>query len=272
MNNTEQYLLIFRMSGKTPLYDSGARYRDTWGQPNSTQVTEKERREREKNAGNLNEAYYDFITDHYQSGWGDKFHFCGYQPGESWDAAQARHEHYLAFMIGIKPGMRVLDLGCGIGGPAREIAIFTGAHVTGVTINELHVQRSNQYNKEANLRDQVHMVKGNFLDLPFPDESFDVAYATEALCGAGDMTKAYSEIFRVLKPGARLGNLDWVLTRLYDNSNSKHCRIRAEIERGGAVPSLSTAETHKADLREVGFEILLDEDRALAKANPIPWW
>jgi len=260
------------MSGKTPSYDSGARFRDTWGESNFHNVTEDDRQNREKNADKLNESYYDFITDHYQSGWGDKFHFCGYQPGESWEAAQARHEHYLAFMTGIKPWMRVLDVGCGIGGPAREIAVFTGAQIVGVTINELHVQRGTQYNKEASLSDQIQIVKGNFLDLPFPDESFDAAYATEALCGAGNMTKAYSEVFRVLKPGALLGNLDWVLTPQYDHSNAKHRRIRSEIERGGSVPSLSTAEAHKAELRAVGFDILVDQDRALAKANPVPWW
>ncbi|KAG9248759.1 S-adenosyl-L-methionine-dependent methyltransferase [Calycina marina] len=260
------------MSGKTREYDSGARFRRDWGEEVFAQVTDEDRMERNKNSASLNEAYYDFATDHYQSGWGDKFHFCGYQPGESWETAQSRHEHYLALMTEIRPGMKVLDVGCGVGGPAREIAIFTGAHVTGVSINDMHVERSNLYNKEANLEDQVEMVKGNFNALPFKDEAFHAAYATEALCCAEDAVEAYKGVFRVLKPGGRLGILDWVITPLYDDLNPNHRRIRSKIERGGAVPFLTTAEMHKKALEEAGFEMVLDEDRAIAKANPVPWW
>ena len=57
----------------------------------------------------------------------------------------------------MKPGMKVLDLGCGVGGPAREMAIFAGANVTGITINDLHIERAIELNKKANLEDQVQM-------------------------------------------------------------------------------------------------------------------
>jgi SAM-dependent methyltransferase len=66
-------------------------------------------------------------TELYEYGWGDSFHFCRYYPGEPFYQAIARHEHYLAHQTGIKPKMRVLDVGCGVGGPAREIARFTDA-------------------------------------------------------------------------------------------------------------------------------------------------
>ncbi|KAF2702756.1 S-adenosyl-L-methionine-dependent methyltransferase [Pleomassaria siparia CBS 279.74] len=264
-----------RAKGETKTYDSGARYRAAWGKSAFDaldKVTEEERMERNKNAAEINEAYYDIITDHYQGGWGNKFHFCGYQPEESWEAAQARHEHHLAMVTDIKPGMKVLDVGCGVGGPAREIAIFTGANITGITISELQVERSNAYNTEANLSDQVNMIHGNMIDLPFPDASFDRVYSTEALCCAPDVHKAYSEIYRVLKPGGKLGFLDWVITDKYDDSNARHRKIRSEIELGSAVPHLTTVDFHNEALKKAGFALLLHEDRAIAKANPIPWW
>ncbi|KAG1049723.1 hypothetical protein G6F46_012692 [Rhizopus delemar] len=80
-------------------------------------------------------SYYNLATDFYEYGWGTSFHFCRFYVGEEFGRAIARHEHYLASNIGIKQNMRVLDVGCGVGGPAREIAHFTGAHVTGLNNN-----------------------------------------------------------------------------------------------------------------------------------------
>ncbi|CAN9220209.1 unnamed protein product [Alternaria alternata] len=235
-------------------------------------LTDEKRAELNKNAAEINEAYFDFVTDAYQNGWGNKFHFSGYQPDESWATAAARHEHYLALIMEFKPSMKVLDLGCGVGGPAREMAIFAGVYVTGLTINDLHVERSNELNKQANLHDQVHMVKGTFSDLPFADETFDMVFAIEALCCAPDQHKAYTEALRVLKPGGKIGILDWVITDKYDDSNAEHRMIRGRIERNGAVPHMITPKTRIAALVKAGFEMVREEDRATAKANPIPWW
>lgn len=212
------------------------------------------------------------ITDLYQRGWGDKFHFCGYQPHESWQAAQARHEHHLALTMGIQPNWHVLDMGCGVGGPAREIALFTGCHITGVTVNSLHVDRGTATNALVGLDDQITLVQGNYMALPFADETFHAAYGIEAICCGPDMLKTYQEAFRVLKPGGVLGNLEWVLTPKYDDANEEHRKVRYDIERGGSVPHLKTAEQHLEALRQAGFEIVLEEDRAIAKGNPIPWW
>ncbi|XMA18911.1 hypothetical protein WAI453_011702 [Rhynchosporium graminicola] len=261
-----------RDSGTTKPYDSGLRYREVWGSADLSNLTEEQRIARNQHADKLNEAYYDFITDHYQGGWGNKFHFCGYYPGESWDQAQARHEHHLALSMGMAADMKVLDIGCGVGGPAREMAKFTGCRVTGVTINDLHVERSNELNRECGMQDQVNMVKGNFVDLPFKDGEFDQAYATEALCCAPDMLKAYQEAFRVLKPGGVLGMLDWVLTDKYDDGNEMHRNIRNEVERGGSVPLLTSVKAHVQALEEAGFEIVVENDRATDKSNPIGWW
>lgn len=75
----------------------------------------------------------------------------------------ARHEHYLAHNIGIKPNMKVLDVGCGVGGPAREMVKFTGAHVTGLNINEYQVMRATHYAKQEGLSDKLEFVQGDFM-------------------------------------------------------------------------------------------------------------
>ena len=75
----------------------------------------------------------------------------------------ARHEHYLAHNIGIRPNMKVLDVGCGVGGPAREIVKFTGAHVTGLNINEYQVSRASIYAKQEGLAHKLNFVQGDFM-------------------------------------------------------------------------------------------------------------
>lgn len=82
-------------------------------------------------------AYYELATLFYEWGWGDSFHFAYQLKHESFKTAIARHEYYLAGRLGVKAGDRVLDCGCGIGGPMRNIARFTRAKITGVTLNEV---------------------------------------------------------------------------------------------------------------------------------------
>jgi sterol 24-C-methyltransferase len=69
----------------------------------------------------------------------------------------------MAHMIRLQKGMRVLDVGCGVGGPAREIASFTGCNVVGLNNNGYQVQRANAHAKRAGLSDQVSFIKGDFM-------------------------------------------------------------------------------------------------------------
>ena len=156
----------------------------------------------------------------YEYAWGSSFHFSRFYKGEGFHQALARHEHYLAAQMQIRPGMRVLDVGCGVGGPAREIASFTDANVVGVNNNEFQVHRARRYTKYAGLDKQVSFVKGDFMKLAeiFGENSFDagaffamvvfgvdvdgvLVYAIEATCHAPSWEGIYGEIKKVLKPG-----------------------------------------------------------------------
>jgi sterol 24-C-methyltransferase len=91
---------------------------------------------------NLVKNYYSLSTDFYEYGWGQSFHFANRYRGETLAESLQRHESYLALKMKLKPGDKVLDLGCGVGGPLRRIAYLTGAHVTGVTISQYQIQRA----------------------------------------------------------------------------------------------------------------------------------
>lgn len=82
-------------------------------------------------------AYYELGTLFYEWGWGASFHFAYFLKGETFQQAIQRHEYYLAGRLGVSTGEKVLDCGCGIGGPMRNIARFTNATITGVTLSEV---------------------------------------------------------------------------------------------------------------------------------------
>ncbi|KAL2478349.1 Cycloartenol-C-24-methyltransferase [Forsythia ovata] len=85
--------------------------------------------------------YYDLVTSFYEYGWGESFHFAPRWKGESLRESIKRNQHFLALQLGLKPGQKVLDVGCGIGGPLREIARFSSTSVTGLNNNEYQIER-----------------------------------------------------------------------------------------------------------------------------------
>lgn len=120
-------------------------------------------------------GYYDGATELYEYGWSKSFHFSRFYKGEAFAASLARHEHYLAAQMQLRPGMRVLDVGCGVGGPAREIAQFSDANIVGVNNNDFQIQRARKYTKQAGLEKQITFAKGDFMKLSeqFGENSFD---------------------------------------------------------------------------------------------------
>jgi tRNA/tmRNA/rRNA uracil-C5-methylase (TrmA/RlmC/RlmD family) len=143
--------------------DIGAEYRKVWGKSDFKAVTQDEREKRNAEVREIADVYFDLTNDNYEDGWGRKLHFSRFQVGESIDAGLTRHEHYMALMGEMKPGMKILDAGCGFGSPARSIASFVGAHVTGITINRAQVFKARGYAEEEGLSNLVDFVEGDFM-------------------------------------------------------------------------------------------------------------
>jgi len=209
-------------------------------------------------------GYYDGATELYEFAWGSCFHFSRFYKGESFTASVARHEHYLAANMGIKPGMRVLDVGCGVGGPAREIARFADCNVVGLNNNDFQIARARKYTKAADLEGQVSFVKGDFMKLAeqFGEGSFDAVYAIEATCHAPSFEGVYGEIMKVLKPGGVFGVYEWVMTPEWDPSIPEHKALAHEIEIGNGIPEMRPLHMARDALKTVGFEVEHEEDLA----------
>ncbi|KDQ32067.1 hypothetical protein PLEOSDRAFT_1088200 [Pleurotus ostreatus PC15] len=218
-------------------------------------------------------GYYDGATELYEYGWGTSFHFSRFYKGESFHASLARHEHYLAHKMGIKAGMRVLDVGCGVGGPAREIAQFTDAQVVGLNNNDFQIGRARKYTQKMGLQNQVSFVKGDFMKLAeqFGENSFDAVYAIEATVHAPSFEGVYEQIKRILKPGGVFGVYEWVMTEDWDPSIPKHKELAHRIEFGNGIPEMRKLSVARDALKNVGFEIEHEEDLA-ARPDAVPWY
>lgn len=225
---------------------------------------------RKKDYADMVNKYYDLSTSFYEFGWGESFHFAHRHKGETLRESIKRHEHFLALRMGLKEGDKVLDVGCGVGGPAREIATFTGCHVTGLNNNAYQVSRANQITAAAGLSKQLNFVKGNFMELPFEAGSFDAVYQIEATCHAPDSVACYSQIFNALKPGGVFAGYEWCVSDDFDPNDQAHAKSKAEIELGNGLPDMQKCKECVENLRKAGFEVTEYVD--LAPLAEVPWW
>ncbi|PWZ23065.1 Cycloartenol-C-24-methyltransferase 1 [Zea mays] len=186
----------------------------------------------EHSSGRANK-YYDLVTGFYEYGWGDSFHLAGGYPGETSREAIKRHQHFLALQLGLKKGMKEL--------------IFS-----------------------AGLSEQCCFLKGDFMDMPISDNTFDAAYAIQATCHAPDAQGVYSEVYRVLKPGQYFALDEWCLTDRFDPNNAKHLATKAEVELGDGLPDIRTTRQCVQAMKDAGFEVVFAKD--LAQDFPCPWY
>ncbi|MBI4590613.1 MAG: methyltransferase domain-containing protein [Candidatus Rokubacteria bacterium] len=110
----------------------------------------------------------------------------------------------LARLAGVERGMRVLDVGGGLGGPARTLASELGCRVTVLDLTEEYCRVGEDLTARAGLRDQVVFRHGDALHMPFPGGSFDLVWTQHSSMNIEDKERLYRESHRVLRVGGRL--------------------------------------------------------------------
>ena len=110
----------------------------------------------------------------------------------------------LVALLKPEPGERLLDIGSGVGGPARWIAAKCGCHVTGVDLTPEFCEAARALNAACGMTDRVTILEGSALDLPVPDAAFDRAYSQNVIMNIADKPRFYREAFRALRPGGVL--------------------------------------------------------------------
>ena len=98
---------------------------------------------------------------------------------------------------------RVLDIGAGLAGPARMLVATLGCRVDCIEMSSDFCAGAVLLNRLTGLNEQIEVHKGSALELPFPDDSFEVVWMQNAGMNIADKHKLYAEIYRVLRPGGR---------------------------------------------------------------------
>lgn len=110
----------------------------------------------------------------------------------------------LARLATASAGERVLDVGCGIGGPARTLAAEFGCDVTGVDITESFVAAARMITSRLAMDATVRFELASATELPFEEACFDLAWSQNAIMNVADKARCFAEMARVLRPGGRL--------------------------------------------------------------------
>jgi len=161
----------------------------------------------------------------------------------------------LAARMELQPGMRMLDVGCGIGGPARFFAGEFGCAVSGIDLTEEFVSVAKNLTRLVGLESAVEFRQGNALALPYEAGTFDRAYTIHVLMNVADKAGVFREVRRVLKSGGMFA--------IFDILRGKEGLLQYPVPWAvnEETSFVGTLEEYGAALEEAGFRVEQVRDR-----------
>ena len=156
----------------------------------------------------------------------------------------------LAGLVNPRSADHVLDVGSGIGGPARYFASRFGCRVTGIDLTAEFCEVARHLTRLLGLEDKVAFEAGNALAMPFPDGRFDGAYSMNVSMNIADKRGFYREINRVLKPGA------WLVLSELAKGEGGDLDYPTPWALSARTSFLSTQDETRRGLLEAGFDVI----------------
>ena len=168
------------------------------------------------NTSNLSEKiakFYDTSSNLWEKTWGEHMHHGYYGRGGNYklDRRQAQINliEELLIWADIKEVSNLVDVGCGIGGSTLYLAERFNTKATGITISSVQANRATERASEVKLEETVQFQVADALNMPFPDDNFDLVWSLESGEHMPDKTKFFQECYRVLKPGGTFICATW---------------------------------------------------------------
>lgn len=176
---------------------------------------------------------------------------------------QNLYEESIAQELQLSDHPRLLDLGCGRGRVAAHMTLLTGARVTGLNIDHDQVASAIAFNKQRKFSNEFIRADFNDLPLPLPDNEFDGFYQIQAFSLCKDIPKLCQELYRVLKPGAKLSLLDWAQLDAFDPDNTDHQKLMRKIKPLIGAVGTPTPKSLAHDLESAGFKVLRTDNASI---------
>jgi ubiquinone/menaquinone biosynthesis C-methylase UbiE len=161
----------------------------------------------------------------------------------------------LAAEAGFQPGMHILDIGCGIGGPSRYFAEVHGCRVTGIDLTADYVHTAEALTNRVGLADRITYRQASAMALPFEPATFDGAYMIHVGMNIEDKPALFAGVRRVLKTGAIFAIFDVMRTGEGALSFPVHWAATPEMSFVGSP------ETYRRALDSAGFELRKERNR-----------
>lgn len=152
-------------------------------------------------------------------------------------------------------GKRILDIGCGIGGPAFEMARSFGAEVVGIDLEQPLVERATEAANRLGLAGQCSFEAVEIGPLPFAEQSFDIVVSAGALTQTEDKAGVFRECWRVLRPGGTISLYDWTKSEAEISDD-----MRYWFKMEGLTYALETLQAYAGHLASAGFVDVRIED------------
>lgn len=220
--------------------------------------------------------FYDSSSQLWEEIWGEHMHhgYYGRSGNYKINRRQAQIDLIEELLIWAKVNQveNIIDVGCGIGGSTLYLAEKFTAQATGISLSPVQISRATQRAKEADLSDKVRFLCANALEMPFPDNTFDLVWSLESGEHMPNKTKFLAECYRVLQPGGKLIMATWC----HRSTNSfagelteDEQRHLEEIYRVYCLPYVISLPEYEIIVNESGFKDICSNDWSTAVA---PFW
>ena len=162
----------------------------------------------------------------------------------------------MATLLNLQPETRILDAGSGLGGPSRYIASEYDCHITGVDLSGTFCDVARSFARRFGLDDRLSYQQGSILELPFEDDSFDVAWTQHVSMNIENKTGFFAELARVLKPDGMLACYDVIA------GTGAPIDFPVPWAKTEKISFLASAEEQKQAITYSGIKILSWDDKS----------
>lgn len=200
----------------------------------------------------------------YATIWGgEDLHIGTYRSPEDtiFEASRRTVKKMATLAAELNENSKVLDIGSGIGGSARYLAKTYGCQVVALNLSEVENERHRKMNKEQKIDHLIEVVDGNFENIPFPENTFDLVWSQDAILHSSDRPKVIAEANRVLKKGGEMIFTDPMQTEDCSQEYLQPILKRIFLE------SLATPTFYCNEARKLGMEVVDYDNQPQQLAN-----